>query len=80
MIKLLPFEINPQIRTYLNYAYSFGVIEGNLGSGIIPRLICDSYVGCIYSYEDVNMFYIYNSNGDSWFENNGIMSHQFPCM
>ena len=75
MIKLLPFEINPQIRTYLNYAYSFGVIEGNLGSGIIPRLICDSYVGCIYSYEDVNMFYIYNSNGDSWFENNGIMSH-----
>lgn len=38
-VKLLPFEMNPHIRTYLNYAYAFGVIEGNLGGEIIPRLV-----------------------------------------
>lgn len=75
-VKLLPFEMNPHIRTYLNYAYAFGVIEGNLGGEIIPRLVCDSYSGCIFSSEDVNMFYIYSYGNDAWYEETGIMSHE----
>ncbi len=74
MMELLPFTVNPQIKAYLNYAYAFGIIEGNFGSKIIPRLICDSYVNCIYCQNNVNMFYIYDT--DSWYEKKGIISHE----
>lgn len=74
MMKLLPFTVKPQIKTYLNYAYAFGIIEGNFGSNIIPRLICDSYVNCIYCQSNTNMFYIYSA--DSWYEKKGIISHE----
>ena len=76
MMKTLPFKMNPQIRTYLNHAYAFGMVEGVLGSGIIPRLSCESYVNCIYSQDDANKFYIYTYNDDGWFEKTGMVSRE----
>ena len=75
MMKLLPFEMNPQIRTYLNHAYAFGIVEGTFGNEIIPRLACETYVNCVYSRDNANKFYIYTYNDDGWFEKKGIISH-----
>ena len=74
MMKILPFKMDPQVRTYLNHAYAFGMVEGVLGSDIIPRLSCETYVNCIYSRDDANKFYIYTYNDDGWFEKTGIVS------
>ena len=74
MMKILPFKIDPQVRTYLNHAYAFGMVEGVLGSDIIPRLSCETYINCIYSRDDANKFYIYTYNDDGWFEKTGIVS------
>lgn len=74
MMKILPFKMDPQVRTYLNHAYAFGMVEGVLGSDIIPRLSCETYINCIYSLDDANKFYIYTYNDDGWFEKTGIVS------
>lgn len=74
MMKILPFKMDPQVRTYLNHAYAFGMVEGVLGSDIIPRLSCETYINCIYSRDDANKFYIYTYNDDGWFEKTGIVS------
>ncbi len=71
---LLPFETSPFIRTYVNHAYPFGIIEANFGEETLSRLICDKYVNCIYSMNDRNKFYI--SETDSWFEQSGAITHQ----
>ena len=49
MMKILPFKIDPQVRTYLNHAYAFGMVEGVLGSDIIPRLSCETYICLLYT-------------------------------
>lgn len=74
MNRILPLETSPTIKTYLNHAYPFGIIEGNFGKQILLQLICDKYINCIYSKNDRNKFYIYES--DSWFEKAGAIAHQ----
>ncbi len=74
MNKILPIEISPIIKAYVNHAYPFGIIEANFSEQILLRLLCDKYVNCIYSKNDRNKFYIYEA--DSWFEQSGAITHQ----
>ncbi len=76
---LLPFETSPFIKTYVNHAYPFGIIEANFGEDVLSRLLCDKYVNCIYVRNDRNKFYITES--DNWFEQNGVMTHKaYMCI
>lgn len=74
MNKILPLETSPIIKTYVNHAYPFGIIEANFGEEVLLQLICDKYINCIYSKNDRNKFYI--SETDSWFEQAGAITHQ----
>ncbi len=71
---ILPFELSPIIRTYLNHAYPFGIVEGHFGKNFVSELMCDIYVNCLYSQEDRNNFYQYPEDG--WFEKCGLMRQE----
>ena len=44
---ILPFELSPIIRTYLNHAYPFGIVEGHFGKNFVSERMCDIYVNCL---------------------------------
>lgn len=71
---VLPFELSPIIRTYLNHAYPFGIVEGHFGKNFASELMCDIYVNCLYSREDRNNFYQHPEDG--WFEECGLIKHE----
>lgn len=74
MNKILPIEPSPILKSYLNHAYPFGIMEANFGEEILSQLLCNMYINSIYSQKDMNKFYI--AETDSWFEKVGAISHQ----
>ena len=71
---ILPFELSPITRTYLNHAYPFGIVEGHFGKNFVSERMCDIYVNCLYSQEDRNNFYLYPEDG--WFEKCGLVRQE----
>lgn len=66
MKTILPFELSPTVKTYLNQAYPLGIIEGYYGKSITEDLVCDNYINCLFNREDKNLFCQHPEDG--WFE------------
>lgn len=74
MKNILPYNLSPTIKTYLNQSYPFGIVEAHFGKNVISDLVCNNYINCISNLEDNYIFCQYPEDG--WFEKNGIINKE----
>ncbi len=61
---ILPFELSPIIRTYLNHAYPFGIVEGHFGKNLFQsECVIYMSIACIARRIETIFIYIPRTGG-----------------